>query len=103
MAQFDVYRNPVGAMDNVPFVVDVQSDHLDRMPTRVVVPLGRPDTFLQPVRRLNPVLEVDGEPLILITEQASALPARVLGRKVASLAEHRTDIIAALDFLFTGI
>ncbi|HLO77924.1 MAG TPA: CcdB family protein [Magnetospirillum sp.] len=103
MAQFDVYRNPVGAMVNVPFVVDVQSDHLARMPTRVVVPLGRPDALLQAVRRLNPVLDVDGESLILITEQASALPARVLGRKVASLAEHRNDIIAALDLLFNGI
>lgn len=90
-------------MDNVPFVVDIQSDQLDRMPTRIVVPLGRPDTFLQPVRRLNPVLEVDGEPLILITELASSLPARVLVRKIASLAAHRNDIIAALDFLFTGI
>lgn len=103
MAQFDVYRNPVRAMGNVPFVVDVQSDHLGRMPTRVVIPLGRPGTFLQPVRRLNPVLEVEGEPLILLTEQASALPAGVLGRKVDSLAPHRNDIIAALDLLFTGI
>lgn len=103
MAQFDVYPNPVGAMDSVPLIVDVQSDHLNRMPTRMVIPLGRPGPFLQPMRHLNPLVEVNGETLVLITEQAAALPARVLDRKVASLADHRLDIIAALDFLFTGI
>lgn len=90
-------------MDSVPFVVDVQSDHLHAMPTRMVIPLGRPSESMRPVRHLNPVLSVDGEPLVLVTEQAAALPARVLGRKVASLAEYRSDIIAALDFLFTGV
>ncbi len=103
MAQFDVYHNPVGTMSNVPFVVDVQSDHLGRMPTRMVVPLARPDSLLQPIRHLNPVFEVDGMALILLTEQAAALPTPVLERRVASLANHRLDIIAALDFLFTGI
>ncbi|MCR6629591.1 MAG: CcdB family protein [Magnetospirillum sp.] len=103
MAQFDVYPNPVASMTNVPFVVDVQVDHLDRLPTRMVIPLGVPGESLRPTRQLNPILHVEGEGLVLITQLATSLPARVLGRKVASLAQHRTDIIAALDFLFTGI
>jgi toxin CcdB len=103
LAQFDVYPNPIGTMDNVPFLVDVQADHLAGMPTRMVIPLGRPNESLRPTRNLNPSLCVEGETLVLITQHATALPARVLGRKVTSLAEHRSDIIAALDFLFTGI
>ncbi|MBC7952444.1 MAG: CcdB family protein [Rhodospirillaceae bacterium] len=103
LAQFDVYLNPIGAMDNVPFVVDVQADHLDRLPARMVIPLGRPNDTLRPTRQLNPLLSVTGEPLVLITQHAAAVPARVLGRKIASLADHRSDIIAALDFLFTGV
>lgn len=90
-------------MANVPFVVDIQADYLDRLPTRMVIPLGVPSESLRPTRRLNPVLEIEGQGLVLITQLATSLPARVLGRKVASLAGHRTDIIAALDFLFTGI
>jgi toxin CcdB len=103
LAQFDVYSNPIGAMDSVPFVVDVQSDHLHAMPTRMVIPLSRPSESMRPIQHLNPLLSVDGELLVLVTDQAAALPARVLGRKIGSLADHRNDIIAALDFLFTGV
>jgi len=39
--QFDIYRNPSSRMrEQYPFVVDVQSDLLGSLATRMVVPLA---------------------------------------------------------------
>lgn len=103
MAQFDVHPNPVGDMaDAAPYVLDLQADHLAAMPTRIVAPLAVLESF-QPVRNLNPVVEIDGERFAIMVNLMATIPRAVLARPVASLAEHRNDIIAALDFLFTGI
>lgn len=101
--QFDVHPNPIGDMaDAAPYVVDVQSDQVAGLPTRMIVPLARPDGF-QAVRRLNPLVEVDGERLALMINLMAAVPRQILGPPVTSLADRRNEIVAALDFLFTGI
>jgi toxin CcdB len=103
MAQFDVYPNPAGGMAGAaPYVVDVQSDHVTRLPTRMVVPLARPDEFL-PLGHLNPLVEIDGERLAALTQFMAAVPREVLRDPVASLEDRRQDFINAIDFLFTGI
>ena len=103
MAQFDIHPNPVGDMaDAAPYVLDVQADHLSAMPTRLVAPLARLMDF-QPVRNLNPIVEIEGERFAVMVNLMATLPRMVLGAPVGSLAVHRKDIIAALDFLFTGI
>ncbi|MBI2242372.1 MAG: CcdB family protein [Magnetospirillum gryphiswaldense] len=103
MAQFDVYANPVMGMEGgAPFVVDVQSDQLDGLPTRMIVPLAIPADF-QPLRHLNPLVEINGEHLALMTQFMAALPRHILGQPLTNLADRRDDIVAALDFLFTGI
>jgi toxin CcdB len=103
MAQFDLYANPDPEVrDDLPYVVDVQVDFLGTLPSRVLVPLGRPDVFA-PAGRLMPILPVGDQRLVLITPQMVSLPARLLDDPVGSLAEWRHDIVAALDFLFTGI
>jgi toxin CcdB len=104
MAQFDAYGNPAGGMaEAVPYVVDIQADCVAGLPTRMIVPLIRAEDGLKAVRHLNPVVEVDGERLVMMTHMMAAIPANVLGAPVASLECRRDDIIAALDFLFTGI
>jgi toxin CcdB len=103
MAQFDVYPNPAGGMgDAVPYVLDMQSDQLVGLPTRMIAPLARPEDF-QPLRRLNPIIDVEGERLAVMTHLMAAVPRDVLQSPVASLGARRDDIVAALDFLFTGI
>jgi toxin CcdB len=104
MAQFDVHHNPASAMaDGAPYVVDVQSEQVAGLPTRMIVPLVRLEDGVRAVGRLNPMVAVNGEALALMTHMMAAVPAIVLGRPVASLEDHRTDIIAALDLLFTGL
>ena len=96
MACFDLHRTDGG------LVVDVQSDLLDPFSTRVVIPLVALAAAPQAPRRLNPVLEVAGSPLILATHLLAALPRAELGAPVGSLAPERDRIRAALDMLFLG-
>jgi toxin CcdB len=104
MAQFDVHRNPAGSMaDAAPYVVDIQAECVSGLPTRMIVPLVRGEDGLKPVRHLNPIVDVKDERLVVMTHMMAAVPANVLGPAVATLAGRRTDIVAALDFLFTGI
>lgn len=101
MAQFDVYKNPrKGAF---PLLVDVQSDVLERLATRIVVPLTPPKRYgSKPITRLNPVT-IDGGAYVLVFQELAGIPVASLGQRVGSLADRRTELIAALDLLFTGI
>lgn len=102
MTQFDVHRNASRAYP--PYLVVLSHDLLGDLPTIVAAPLV-PLTELadQPMTRLLPVFDIDGTRHALLTVELAGIPQAVLGEKISTLAEHRTDIIAALDFLFTGI
>ncbi|MEW6490600.1 MAG: CcdB family protein [Thermodesulfobacteriota bacterium] len=104
MAQFDVHRNgnPHTCRD-IPYLLDVQSDLLDPLATRVVVPLVRLAAVPTPVRHLNPVFEVQGKRVVLSTPELAGIPRSALGEKVENLAQRRDEIIRALDVLFTGL
>lgn len=98
MARFDVYRDP----DGVGYLVDVQTDFLDYVDSRVVVPL-LPSTDAPPIaKRLNPVFDVGEAPHTMQPLMISAVPASILKSKVASLSEHSDRITDALDMLFQG-
>ncbi len=63
MAQFDIHRNTgagAGAED-FPYLFDIQSDFLDRLGTRLVVPLMPLARYGIPIERLNPRFEIAGE------------------------------------------
>jgi toxin CcdB len=104
MAQFDVHRNgnPHTSRD-IPYLLDVQSDLLDPLATRVVVPLVRQAAAPTPMRHLNPVFEVQGEPVVLSTPELAGIPRSALGEKVGNLAPRRDEIIRALDVLISGL
>ena len=102
MAQFDVFQNPRGGA--YPLLLDVQSEVLARLGTRVVVPMtARKKHGPTPITRLNPVLPVDGVDYVLVVQELAAIPSTALGKRVGSLASARRDIVAALDLLITGI
>jgi toxin CcdB len=105
MAQFDVYRNANPATrGRVPFLLDVQADLLRSLATRIVVPLCEPDVLGgRRAERLNPQFDVGGRKVVMLTPELAGVPRKSLGERVASLAEERGAIIAALDIVFTGI
>jgi toxin CcdB len=80
----------------------VQTNLLDRLATRVVVPLIGKE-YMTPARRLNPVFIIEDRHMVMATADLAAIRLRDIGDHVMSLELQRTDIIAALDFLMTGI
>jgi len=101
VAQFDVYKNPRGGM--FPLLLDVQSEVLDRLATRVVVPLSTAKRYGKPITRLNPTASIGGVSYVLVFQELAGIPASSLVQRVGSLAGRRTELVAALDLLLTGI
>jgi len=105
MPQFSVYknRNPKTRSTH-PYLVDVQSNLLSDLGTRVVVPLvKRTASTRKSVKNLMPAIRVDGQEFIMMTPQLAGIAASDLGTPVASAIEHRDEVVTALDFLITGI
>ncbi|MGB7542900.1 MAG: CcdB family protein [Burkholderiales bacterium] len=105
MAQFDIYRNANPATRaRIPYLFDVQSDLLDTLATRVVVPLCKPEVLKGKLaERLNPVFEVEGRKMAMLTPELAGVSRKALGEPIANLANQRHSIIAALDLVITGI
>ena len=57
----------------------------------------------KPAKHINPQFEIEGRVVIMSTAEIAGVPRRALGEQLLSLQHKRDEIIAALDFLFTGI
>ncbi|MCO6363541.1 CcdB family protein [Paracoccus sp. 08] len=99
MARFDVYARPDGAAG---CVLDVQSDVLNGLNTRIVVPLLRVVDAPIPAKRLNPVFEIGTEPHVMVTQFMAAIPRALLRNPVTTLDDRDSEIMAALDMVLTG-
>ncbi len=104
MARFDVYANTGPHALHTPYLLDVQSDWLQGLDTRVVVPLRKTTHFpaVKLPEQLCPIFTVAGETCLLETPKMAAMPLRLLKSPVASLSAEQARIVAALDFLFQG-
>jgi toxin CcdB len=104
MARFDVYPNPGAHGKTTPYLVDVQSDLLDGLDSRMVIPLRSLEHFakVKLPTLLMPVVQIDGKDYILETPKMGAVPHRVLKNAVATLSDKQDLITGALDFLFQG-
>lgn len=99
MARFDVYARPDGAAG---YVLDVQSDVLSGLNTRIVVPLLRVADAPIPAKRLNPVFEIGTEPHVMVTQFMAAIPRALLRNPVTTLDDRDSEIMAALDMVLVG-
>jgi toxin CcdB len=103
MAQLDVFRNANPATRSfAPYLVDLQHELLSPMKTRVVAPLLHADR-VRPISRLNPTFEIEGNPVVMSTQELAGVPQTAFGERVGSVADRRDEIIGALDLLFMGI
>ena len=105
MARFDVYRNESAQSNKrFPYFLSVQSDLLEPLATCVVVPLGRANVVSgRPTERLTPMLDINGESMVMYTPEIAAVYANVLRKRVCSIESQRDPIMGALDFLFSGV
>ncbi|SOB77211.1 toxin CcdB [Marinobacter sp. LV10R510-11A] len=105
MAQFDVYPNPSKTSKSFyPYLVDIQSQDLADLTTRIVIPLGKLSSFGDKVMQgLTPEITFDDQKLLLLTPQISSVSTKQLEHSVGSLTHFRDQIAGALDFAVTGI
>lgn len=104
MSQFTVYRNKnPKSKAEIPFLLDVQSNLLSELGTRVVIPLFQKRTLrVKPLTKLTPEFQIDGKKFILMTPQLAGISIKDVGDAVGDLVRYRSDVVAALDLLITG-
>jgi len=98
MARFDLYRNP----GESGLLLDVQSNLMRDLNTRVVVPLMRRKDAPKPAGRLNPVFEIEGGDFVMVTQFMAAVSVAELGKRMGNLAHEDTAIANALDMILSG-
>ena len=105
MAQFDVYPNPSKSQRaDIPWIVEVQSELLSALPTRLVVPLALRRNMPAAVpRALCPSIDWAEEELVALPHLAAPFRARDLGKAQGNLRMQAAALIGALDAVLSGI
>jgi toxin CcdB len=84
------------------YALDVQSNLLDRLDTRVMIPLTDASRVVNVMSKLNPIFVVNGTRYLLSTERMASVPVADIGPSAVDLTSKADEIAAALDFLFLG-
>ena len=101
--QFTIYRNK-GKAHVYPYLLDVQSDIIGELATRMVIPLFPLAAFTgRPAQRLNPVVIVEGDKYLVMTQDMAAVRQAQLGEEVSDVLESRQLVKDAIDFLLDGV
>ncbi len=104
MKQFDLYKNTdKGSKKTYPYFVDVQTNLLDNLNSRVVIPLVPSSDAKEYPANLCPLVTINNKKYCLFTHHIAAVSSSFLKKKEGSLLLNRDHIITALDFLLTGI
>lgn len=101
MGQFDIHRFR-SRTTGYSYLVNVQQDFLDPMETRFVIPAVLVTANDEPLRRLNPILDIEGVQHYLRTQELAAVRRRLLGAVVGSAKPQASAITSAIDPLITG-
>lgn len=103
--QFTVYNN-TGKSTVYPLLLDVTSDIIGQLNRRIVIPLLPVEKYPAASRpkRLIPVVRLtDDKEYAVMTHEMASIPARSLGIVFCDASFYRTEIKAAIDFLFDSI
>lgn len=104
MQQLDVLANPdPDTAPWAPYLLVLEHDLLRELATAVVAPLVREEHFGRPAAILNPVFTIGDARVVLSTAELAGIARRDLGEGVTSLAERRSEVLAAVDLLFSGV
>jgi hypothetical protein len=104
MMQFEVYANPiVRARPSYPFVVTLQAYAARSGRERAVAPVAPRAAFPVLGGRVTPVVTIERGEFVLLITSVTTLSVQSLGRAIASVADRRDAILAALDYLLFGV
>lgn len=103
--QWAVYPNPSARLrEEIPFLVDLQSNLLSGLTTRLVAPLARTSGGVELLpRRLCPLFTIDGTTVVMLPHEVGPIDARLLKRSVSSLDARSHELIDALDAVVSGV
>ncbi|MEQ4703672.1 CcdB family protein [Providencia huaxiensis] len=100
--QYCLYQNRNNAI-KYPYLLDIQSNIIDILNTRLVIPLFDSRLVKKPLPiRLNPQLSINGQVFILMTHQMACVPLSLLGKEIVDLTHQRDTIKHAVDLLING-
>ncbi len=105
MSQFTLYKNSDKSTATAyPYFVDVQSELLASLNTRLVIPLTPLELLEKKApSHLCPIIHLDDGDFVILTQQMASVPSKILSEPVTDLSTLRDEIIGAIDFLITGI
>lgn len=105
MSQYTLYKNENKNTEKAyPFFVNVQSDLLDELNSRIVIPLSPHKTLKQTnAQKLCPIIDIEEGRFVLLTHQMTTVPKSIIKKEVTSLEKYRYEILGAIDLLLTGI
>lgn len=98
MARYDVFAGSAKGS----YLLDVQTDLIEHLKTRMVVPLLPAGATPSPVKMLHPTFEIGGHRLVMATHLMAAVPTAGLKESRFNLASHHDKTAGALDMLFQG-
>ena len=87
-----------------PFVVTLQSEFAQYARQQIVAPLVPVGSMMPKViSRLTPIVALDGADHLVLIPALTGLQARDLKERSASIAAARSELLAAIDYLFFGV
>jgi toxin CcdB len=98
VARFSVHR----IVDSDQLVIDLQSNLLDDLKTRIVAPLRLASLVTYSLTRLHVGVDVSGIRYFVAADLLAAIPCRELGPVIGDLSPRSDEIMAAVDFAFQG-
>lgn len=105
MSQYCVYENLNENSKKIyPYLLDVQSTLLLDLETRMVIPLMYKDKIVKGIiSNLNPIITIKKKEYVLLTQQMAGISKSQMRLFVCDCLGERHKILAAIDFLITGI
>jgi toxin CcdB len=103
--QYRIYRNTnPNSQQHIPYLLNVQADLLASLKTVTVLPVYRADQLQGAlIKRLMIAISIEQIDCVIVTPEIAAIPCKLLGECVGDLSSVRSDIVAALDLLLTGV
>jgi toxin CcdB len=104
MAQFQIYsNNNKSTKDVYPYLIDVQSQILESLETRLVIPLVLSSVLQnKQITKLTPTISIKGKDHAILTSQMAGISKKHLGSFIVDVSDRRQELISAIDFLISG-
>jgi toxin CcdB len=104
MARFSIYENADDPTKNTPFLLDVQTDLLVGLNTRVVIPFRTSDLYKhsKSAQDLMPSFVIKGKSFVLDTPRMAAVPSKHHKSEIGNLKDQQHLVMKAIDRLFHG-